>query len=1017
MIKPTQKLIETLNFFDLLETKNSSLFNFFAIELKEILKKKLNRHLFDNGDIIHFYTNEFFIKFPNKKLVLNKNEVNTSLSLYVPAELFISETREIIKTKVFVCNLPILLNNSYFWINGIPKIINHQLTFDPVFLVEKKENTRAVLYDENQTAQIVFSFDEYKQPYLIVKGQKKIIEEFQKNKFLSNKVKEIELHKYTSNTKLTRKARYILNQKFNTSLPLSLRKITSLDIKNIIDYASQVDLKDINPKELDDLDNKTIKDIKDYFSAIIIKSAEKIQNTLTKKPLEFRDLLNRFESNQILGVVVELFSNSDVSIPIDQVNSLSELSQQRKVLNLKKQEGNKNISIDIRNIHPSIFGRFCVIETPEGESAGLINNYTTFALINKFGLIETPLNFLKNQIEIIKTKVRYFGGHSENLEKIGFSLISESFRSTKQKRPYEKNKTITEGVLNEIDKTFISYLQIFSIACANIPFLEHNDGNRILMGATMQRQAVPLIKPQQPIVASGLEDILAHSALTIKSLTTGVIIYSDATKVIVKTPSNHRLIYYLDKLKSTFNGTVNNSTINLWPGEKVYFGQILANNFSISNSELSLGTNLTVAYMNWDGFNFEDAIVISDRLVKQDTLTSLHIKSLLFEINDGEDFYVLNQNSQKTNKKINNLNKYSVVKVGSVVHKGDVLLIKSPKDFNINLNKKEEGLVFIETDFNGIIQNVEIQDSDISIKFNNNIGIHKKTVKIDILQMRKIQIGDKLSGRFGNKGVISRIVPETDMPFLIDGSPIDVLLNPLGIPSRMNIGQIFETLLGIIGSDLNKRFSVLSFDENFSKHASRILINEKLKESLLFSGDVLRNTNPIIDKRFVIDGRSGEFFDNPVLVGRSYILKLYHLVEEKITSRTLGPSSLITNQPLRGKKSYGGQRFGEMEVWALEAYGASYSLKEILTLKSDDVILGDSLLRLIEQDLVFDLINYSKSLFILDLDLKALGFSLSIENYNLEKNKIVSSDPISVYKGKVLQTYARDYFTKLYGQN
>src|SRR5690606_34468497 len=401
--------------------------------------------------------------------------------------------------------------------------------------------------------------------------------------------------------------------------------------------------------------------------------------------------------------------------------------------------------------------------------------------------------------------------------------------------------------------------------------------------------AVPLIKPQQPVVASGLEDILAHSALTIKSLTTGFIIYSDATKVIVKTPSNHRLIYYLDKLKSTFNGTVNNSTINLWPGEKVYFGQILANNFSISNSELSLGTNLTVAYMNWDGFNFEDAIVISDRLVKQDTLTSLHIKSLLFEINDGEDFFVLNQNSQKTNKKINNLNKYSVVKVGSVVHKGDILLIKGPKDFNINLNKKEEGLVVIETDFNGIIQTVAIQDSDISIKFNNNIGIHKKTVKIDILQTRKSQIGDKLSGRFGNKGVISRIVPETDMPFLVDGSPIDVLLNPLGIPSRMNIGQIFETLLGIIGSDLNKRFSILSFDENFSKHASRILINEKLKESILFSGDVLRNTNPIIDKRFVIDGRSGEFFDNPVLVGRSYILKLYHLVEEKITSRTLGP--------------------------------------------------------------------------------------------------------------------------------
>lgn len=1018
MLKSSKQIIETLNFFDLLETKNSSLFNFFATELKELLKNNLNKYTLKNGNILHLYPDEFLLKFPTKKRKLNKNEESVYLSLFIPAELFIKETSKIIQYNLFICNLPILLNNNYYWINGIPKIINQQLAFDPVLLIDNKENPRAVLYDQNQESQLILGVNLYNQPCLQQKDKKEILKEYQKNKLADNKTKKNQLSNLIQNIKLTKKIRYSLNEKFNLNLPLNLVKLTDLDIQKIINYLLDIVNKNRKSDELDDLDNKTIKDIKDYYSIVISNCIHDIENFIKNKNIDIEGLIDNLQESQISNILDELFSNGDVSLPIDQINNLSELSQQRKVLTLKKQEGNKNISIDIRNIHPSMFGRLCVIETPEGESAGLISSFTTLSLVNKFGLIETPLNFLKNHIEFTPTKVKYFGGNDESLKPIGFTTTLENFTTTKQKRSVKINKELEEKNYNLIEKTFISYLQVFSIACSNIPFLEHNDGNRALMGATMQRQAVPLIYAQPPIVASGLEDILAYSSTTIKSLTDGVVIYADTTKIITLTSTKRRLIYYLDKIKTTFNETVNNSTLNIWPGEKIYFGQILANSFSVINSELALGTNLTVAYMNWDGFNFEDAIVISDRLVKQNKLTSLHIKTLFVEVDDNEELYVLNSKTKiKTDlKQTLNLNNYSIIKIGSSVHKGDVLLIKESKTFNTESKKMETKLVFVETEFEGIIYNVEINDPEVSIKQNNNIEVQNKTIKIEILQKRMIQIGDKLSGRFGNKGVISRIVPESDMPFLVDGSIIDILLNPLGIPSRMNIGQIFETLLGIVGSDLKRRFSVLSFDENFSKNASRILINEKLKEGSAVSTNNLTFTNGINDKRFVLDGRSGEFFDNPVLVGRSYILKLYHLVEEKVTSRTLGPSSLITNQPLRGKKSHGGQRFGEMEVWALEAYGATYSLHEMLTLKSDDVILGDSLLRIINNDLIFDLVNYSKSLFILDLDLKSLGFELSIDNFDLTDGNINSIEPINLFKGKDLHNTARHYFTKLYGQ-
>jgi len=1011
------KYIETLNFFDLNEDKKIDIYYFINESIRKILKNFAN--IAPNSyELLHIYADEYFFKFPNKNYK-TFNEETINISLYVPVEILNKKTGFIKNFNLFICNFPLLLNDDTFWINGTPKIVHQQLAFDPVIFIDPKNLTdiQAILYDEKQDRTLQISLDNNNNINLnnLEYSESKALLEFfleGKKPILSNLLMKLDFLDYF---KISKKVRYKLNKKFNLTLPDNTLFLTKIDISKIKELILKLKNNEKLIPDLDDLENKTIKYLNDYFTNIIyynlsfIEDKEKLN--VEEQSTVFR-LINKIKQSNISYEIDELFSNSDVSLPIEQTNPLTTLAQQRKFLNLKKQEGNDNIFLDIRSIHSSNFGRLCPIDTPEGGSAGLITSLTTLSLSNKYGLLETPLFFIKNGKEIINEKIQYFDNNIEELKCVQFSSDQIDFFSNNTIKNIKIDKDFSEIKVNNVNSSFLTYLQIFSIACSNIPFLEHNDGNRILMGANMQKQAVPLLFPQKTIVSSGIEENIASASSVLKSLSCGNVIYSDSSKIIIQTNNNKKLIYFLDKIKATFNETVINTVSAVWPGESVTFGQILADGFSITNSELTLGTNLTVAYMNWDGFNFEDAIVISDRLLKNDKLTSLHSKSISIEITDNEQILFVNDlilPHIKTNK----LKTVGLINKNRNIKTGDIILVKEEKS-DENSILKDKRLIFVESDFDGYIANVEIKIPEAETTENLKIEYHSKFFKIDVLQIRKIQVGDKLSGRFGNKGVISRIIPEIDMPFLLDGTPVDILLNPLGIPSRMNVGQIFETLLGFIGTNLHKRYKLLSFDECFGKYASKILINQKLKENKLKLKKTYSFINDNSDKNYVVDGRSGEIMDNPVLVGRTYILKLFHLAQDKITSRTIGPNSLITGQPLKGKKLKGGQRFGEMEVWALEAYGAAYTLNEMLNLKSDDIFMNEKLSKVLETDSLIDQLNYSKALFILDLDLKSLGFDLNLNSDNFVDNKVHSSDILNEFKKQDIFMTAMKMLTDIY---
>jgi DNA-directed RNA polymerase subunit beta len=516
---------------------------------------------------------------------------------------------------------------------------------------------------------------------------------------------------------------------------------------------------------------------------------------------------------------------------------------------------------------------------------------------------------------------------------------------------------LTKGLdLSDNSVNFIttSPLQIVSLATALIPFLEHDDANRALMGSNMQRQAVPLLYTQKPIVGTGLEvNCLLDSEMVIKSYSEGLVHFSSSAVVIIKDINDQKIKYFLKKyLRSNQETCINQKPI-VWKNESIFSGQIIADGPSTNDGELALGHNLTIAYMPWEGYNYEDAIVINERIILDDCLTSIHIEEyethFTYSVNGSEK---LTNNLPHLTKYIRrHLTKEGIVKVGSYVKEHDILVGKltpceedpSPEAKLLRALYEQKNPNYRDTSLKvahgaeGRVIDVRVTSTTLLTKEENVISTTCEIIRIYIAQIRKIQVGDKLAGRHGNKGIISRILSKQDMPYLPDGTPIDILFNPLGVPSRMNVGQVFECLLGFAGEKLGKRYKITPFDEIYGKESSRILVNQKLKEV------AIKNNIPWIfnsyypGKILLRDGRTGEYFDNPITVGKSYILKLIHLVEDKIHARPTGPYSMITEQPLAGKSQKGGQRFGEMEVWALEAYGCANTLQELLTIKSDDI--------------------------------------------------------------------------------
>ena len=642
----------------------------------------------------------------------------------------------------------------------------------------------------------------------------------------------------------------------------------------------------------------------------------------------------------VTAVIKEFFGSSPLSQFMDQNNPLAELTHKRRLSALGPGGLSRDrASFDVRDIHYTHYGRMCPIETPEGPNIGLINYLATFAKINEYGFVEAPYRKVDKATGRVTEEVEYMTAD-----------VEDDYYVCQANEPRDENgclinERITCRHRNEIiavDRAMIDYVDVsprmmISIATSFIPFLQNDDANRALMGANMQRQAVPLLTTEPPVVATGIEHKAAvDSEVCVKAEKPGTVTAVSATNITVKYDDGETKHYQLTKFARSNAGTCINQRPIVEVGERVDFEQIIADGPSCSGGEIALGKNVLIGFVNWEGYNYEDAILLNERLVREDVFTSIHIEEHETEARDTKlgpeeitrDIPNVGEDTLK------DLDENGIIRIGAEVHSGDYLVGKVTPKGETELTPEERLLRAIfgekarevrDTSLkvphgeSGIVVDVKVFTKENSDELAPGVT---KSVRVYIAQKRKISVGDKMAGRHGNKGVVSRVLPEEDMPFLPDGTPLDVVLNPLGVPSRMNIGQVLEVHLGYAAKALGWHVATPVFDG----------ANEKdIRETLKLAG--LREDG----KTILYDGRTGEPFDNLVTVGYPYYLKLHHLVDDKIHARSTGPYALVTQQPLGGKAQFGGQRFGEMEVWALEAYGAAYTLQEILTVKSDDV--------------------------------------------------------------------------------
>ena len=764
--------------------------------------------------------------------------------------------------------------------------------------------------------------------------------------------------------------RYKINKKLGLNLPKDITYLTAHDFIGIIDGLIELKYYDRSSDDIDDIKNKQIRCIGELLQNQIRVGFYRLQkNLIDESPINNSQKLTFdletysdpedwiIDPRPLTSSIKEFFKTSQLSQFMDQINPLAEITHKRRISvfgpnGLKRD----HISTVIRDIHPSQYGRLCPIETPEGQNAGLIASMAMFGRIGSLGSIETPYFYMKNGKVFSKTHPIFLNPEQESETVVAFgdislnnqNMIEKSYLSAKE------NYSFCVKKVNEINFLTTSPLQIVSLATALIPFLEHDDANRALMGSNMQRQAVPLLYTQKPIIGTGLESVaILDSEMVIKNYSEGIVSFSSSKRIKVIDNLNQSITYFLKKYVRSNQETSINQRPIVWNGEKVFSGQIIADGPSTNDGELSLGHNLTIAYMPWEGYNYEDAIVINERVILEDCLTSVHIEeyetNLTYCMTGSEK---LTSNLPHLTKYIRrHLNNGGIVKIGSYVKEHDILVGKltpceedpSPEAKLLRALYGQKNPNYRDTSLRvphgteGRVIDVRIISTTLLSKEEPSLSTSCEIIRIYIAQIRKIQIGDKLAGRHGNKGIISRVLSRQDMPYLPDGTPIDIIFNPLGVPSRMNVGQVFECLLGLAGEKLGKRFKISPFDEIYGPESSRILTNQKLKEASMKEG-LEWLFNPYYPGKILLrDGRTGEYFDNPISVGKSYILKLIHLVEDKIHARATGPYSMITEQPLAGKSQKGGQRFGEMEVWALEAYGCSNTLQELLTIKSDDI--------------------------------------------------------------------------------
>ncbi len=739
--------------------------------------------------------------------------------------------------------------------------------------------------------------------------------------------------------------REAIRDRINELIP---KHITIDDIFATINYLLNLnyDIGDVD--DIDHLGNRRIRSVGE-----LLQNQYRIGFTRMEKVIRDRMMLQNQDNKEekiipqtlinirpVVAAVKEFFGSSPLSQFMDQTNPLAELTHKRRLSALGPGGLSRDrAGFEVRDVHYSHYGRMCPIETPEGPNIGLISYLASFARINQYGFIEAPYRRVDKETGKITDEVVYMTADMEDKYIVAQANepIDENGRFARPRVNVRYRGAILEVERERADYMDVSPKMVVSVATAMIPFLENDDANRALMGANMQRQAVPLLKTQSPIVGTGMEYKAAvDSGVVVVAKNSGIVERVSADEVAIRTEDGALELHHLVKFQGSNQGTCVNQRPIVAKGERVEKGQVIADGPATCNGEISLGKNMLIGFTTWEGYNYEDAVLINERIVREDAYTSIHIEKYELESRNTKlgPEEITRDIPNVSEDALVNLDENGIIRIGAEVRPGDILVGKVTPKGETELIPEERLLRAIfgekarevrDTSLKvphgeyGIIVDVKVFTRENSDELSADVN---KVVRVYIAQKRKISVGDKMAGRHGNKGVVSRILPEEDMPFLPDGTPLDIVLNPLGVPSRMNIGQVLEVHLGMAARALGWKVMTPVFDGAHEQDIRECFRDAGLRED---------------GKTVLYDGRTGEPFDSPVTVGVMYFLKLHHLVDDKIHARSTGPYSLVTQQPLGGKAQFGGQRFGEMEVWALEAYGAAYTLQEIMTVKSDDI--------------------------------------------------------------------------------
>ena len=758
-----------------------------------------------------------------------------------------------------------------------------------------------------------------------------------------------------------------LNKKLRLIGGLEVQTLRPVDLLAATDYLINLEYGMGDLDDIDHLKNRRVRSSGELIQNQVrvgITRLEKIVLDRLKESSQTRNikLTSLMNPKPMSSALREFFGSSQLSQFMDQTNPLSEITHKRRLSSL----GPGGITRDragmaVRDIHPSHYGRICPIETPEGPNAGLIGSMATYARVNSKGFLESPFYRVEDGHIQIQEGPTFLSAEQEDEFRVspGDLLVETQLPDRTIPVRYQREFSITQPT--DVQYIGVAPTQMISVATSLIPFLEHDDANRALMGSNMQRQAVPLLRPERPLVGTGLEaQVALDSGSVVCADRNGYVSYVDGNRIVLQNPFSNvdsslsETQYILETYHRSNQDTCMHHRPVVKTGEWVERGDLLADGAASVGGELSLGKNILVAYMPWEGYNIEDAILISERLVYEELYTSLHIERHEIETRQTK------LGNERITREVPGIGRYplrhldtrGLIYPGAWVEPGDVLVGKvTPKEdtdlqpegrllqaiFGHKTKDVRDTSLRVPTGVHGRVLDVRILKGQPGEPPESTGAPNECIIHVYLVHKRRIQVGDKMAGRHGNKGIVSRILPRQDMPYCPDGTPVDMVLNPLGVPSRMNVGQVFECLLGLAGVHLEEQFKVRAFDEMYEEQASRGLVYSKLYEARQKTGyNWLFNPNHP-GKTRLFDGRTGEPFDQPVTVGQAYILKLVHLVDEKIHARSTGPYSLITQQPLGGRSKHGGQRLGEMEVWALEGFGAAYTLQELLTVKSDDM--------------------------------------------------------------------------------